>query len=43
MPCSHEQANTVALGGVGMWSSVNGLGKSAAVLTEYEIAAAAKV
>ncbi|KAJ4387615.1 hypothetical protein N0V93_008211 [Gnomoniopsis smithogilvyi] len=36
-------ANVVALGGVAIWSCVNGLGKSAAVLTEYEIGAAAKV
>ncbi|KAG8167420.1 hypothetical protein KVR01_003109 [Diaporthe batatas] len=35
--------NTVAIGVVSMWSSVNGLGKSAAVLTDYEIAAAAKL
>lgn len=33
----------MVLGSVGIWSCVNGLGKSATDLTEYEIAAAAKV
>lgn len=37
------QANGIALAGVGIWSSVNGLGKSESVLTNYEVAAAAKV
>ena len=36
-------ANTVALGGVGMWSACNGLGRSSLTLSPYEIQAAAKV
>lgn len=38
-----EQINMVALAGVGIWASVNGIGKSVAELTQEEIAVNAKV
>ncbi|KAI1080905.1 hypothetical protein F5B20DRAFT_537833 [Whalleya microplaca] len=38
-----SQTNCIALGGVGLWAAVNGLGKSGAELSPEELAANAKV